>query len=200
MNPKKLTFLLVAICFCCITNAQSIGLGLGGNMVVNTEGGNRLELSFYNDKGVDIVSITDWYKNLTDNNIQFSSLANSISTFKSEFRVLQTKYEQWVSTAKTNNVKEVEKELPCQISYTNCYCSAYSYPTKVIIKPYFVVRNYAPCCEIRIWQYFYDRVPNYNVWYLTPKDIPFLISAIEKGFQEHKIQSTKKQQTEDLFK
>ena len=51
MNPKKLTFLLVAICICCITNAQSIGLGLGGNMVVNTEGGNRLELSFYNDKG-----------------------------------------------------------------------------------------------------------------------------------------------------
>lgn len=201
MNMKKIIFLFVAICICCMANAQSIGRNFTGKILVNTEGGNKLALSFYNEKGVDIVSITDWYKDFTDNEIHFSSLGNSISTFKSNLRALQVKYEQWVATAKSNNVKEVEKEIPCQISYMTYSCDAFSgNATKVVVKPYFVVRNYVPCCEIRIWQHFYDRSPNYNVWYLTPKDIPFLISAIEKGYEEHIAESIQKQQTEDLFK
>lgn len=49
---------------CCFAKAQSISQGFTGNMVVNTEGGNRFELSFYNHKGADVVSICDWYRNL----------------------------------------------------------------------------------------------------------------------------------------
>lgn len=197
---KHLFFLVTLMCVCCIAKAQSTSTSFTGNMIVNTEGGNRFELSFFNQEGKEVVSICDWYTALGQNGIHFSSLGNSISVFRSELRALQSKYIQWVSTAKTNKVKEVEKEIPCTISYSTYSCDAYAgNATEVIVKPYFVVRNYVPRCEIRIWQYFYDRTPNYNVWRLSPKDIPFLISAIDKGYQEYISKSTQKQRTENLF-
>jgi len=67
---------------CCFAKAQSISQGFTGNMVVNTEGGNRFELSFYNHKGADVVSICDWYRNLGQSDMHFSSLGNTISSFK----------------------------------------------------------------------------------------------------------------------
>lgn len=198
---RKAVLTLVAICVCCLINAQTINNGFMGNIVVNTKGGNRFELSYYTENAIDIVSICDWYSKLGENGIHFSSLGNDILTFKSELRSLQTKFEQWIATAKSNNVQEVEKEMPCKISFSTFSCDAYSgNATKVIVKPYFVIRNYVPRCEIRIWQYFYDRTPNYNVWHLAPKDIPFLISAIDKGYQEYISKSTQKKKTEDLFK
>ena len=198
---RKAVLTLVAICVCCLINAQTINNGFMGNIVVNTKGGNRFELSYYTENAIDIVSICDWYSKLGENGIHFSSLGNDILTFKSELRSLQTKFEQWMATAKSNNVQEVEKEMPCKISFSTFSCDAYSgNATKVIVKPYFVIRNYVPRCEVRIWQYFYDRTPNYNVWHLAPKDIPFLISAIDKGYREYISRSTQKKKTEDLFK
>ena len=198
---KHFFILFVAMSICCFAKAQSMSQGLTGKMFVNTEGGNRFEISFFNDKGVDVVLICDWYRNLGQSDMHFSSLGNSISSFKSDLRALQSKYEQWIATAKTNRVQEVEKEIPCKIGFSTFSCDAYAgNSTEVIVQPYFVVRNYVPHCEIRIWQYYYDRQPNYNVWYLSPKDIPFLISAIDKGYQQHITKSTQKQRTEDLFK
>ena len=197
---NKIVLLLVIACVCCWTNAQTISHGLMGSMVVNTQGGNRLELSYSTENGTSFVRICDWYRTLGESGIHFSSLGNSILTFKSELRNLQTKYDQWVATAKSNKVQDVEKEMPCVISYATFSCDAFAgNATKVVVKPYFVVRNYVPLCEIRIWQYFYDRAPNYNVWHLTPKDIPFLISAIDKGYKEYISSSIKKKKTEDLF-
>lgn len=199
MNRAVLT--LIATCMLHGLNAQTISNGLMGNVVVNTEGGNRLELSYYTNNGINFVEVCDWYTKLGESGIHFSSLGNNMSTFKSELRNLQTKYEQWIATATSNKVREVEKEMPCKISYTTYGCDAYAgNATKVIVQPYFVIRNYVPCCEIRIWQYFYNRTPNYNVWYLSPKDIPFLISAIDKGYQEYTAKSTQMKKTEDLFK
>ncbi len=194
---NKIVLTLVATCICTGINAQTISKGLMGNVVVNTEGGNMLELSYFTENGINVVIVRDWYTKLGESGIHFSSLGNNISTFKSELRILQTKYEQWIATAQFNDVQEVEKEMPCNISFSTFSCDAYAgNATKVIVKPYFVIRNYVPRCEIRIWQYFYDRTPNYNVWYLSPKDIPFLISAIDKGYQEYIAKS----KTEDLFK
>ena len=151
---NKIVLTLVATCICTWVNAQTISNGLTGNMVVNTEGGNRFELSFYTENGINVVSICDWYSKLGENGIHFSSLGNNMSTFKSELRSLQTKYEQWIATAKTNKVQEVEKEMPCKISYSTFSCDAYAgNSTKVIVTPYFVVRSYVPRCEIRIWQH-----------------------------------------------
>lgn len=198
---KHLFLLVTLMCVCCIAKAQSVSTSFTGNMIVNTEGGNRFELSFFYQDGKEVVSICDWYKQLGQNGIHFSYLGNSISVFKSDLKALQSKFSQWVYTAKSNKVKDVEKEMPCTISYSYYGCDAYAgNATKVIVQPYFVVRNYVPRCEVRIWQYFYDRTPNYNVWYLSPKDIPFLITAIDKGYQEYISKSSQKQRTEDLFK
>lgn len=204
MRTTRYLFLaIVVVCVNSTANAQSLGRSIiGDNIVVHTEGGNRLELSFYTHRGNNIVSVCDWYKNIGQNEIHFSSIGNNISVFKSDLIVLQSKYEQWIITAKMNEVQEVEKEIPCTINYSVYDCDAYAgNATKVIVKPYFVVKNYVPHCEIRIWQFFYDRTPpNYNVWYLSPKDIPFLLAAIDKGYQEYISKSTQKQSTEDLFK
>ena len=198
---NKIVSTLVAACIFTWLNAQTISNGLMGNIVVNTEGGNRLELSYYTENGINVVIVCDWYTKLCESGIHFSSLGNNISTFKSELRNLQSKYEQWIATAKSNDVQEIEKEMPCNISFSTFSCDQYaSNATKVIVKPYFVIRNYVPHCEIRIWQCFYDRTPNYNVWYLSPKDIPFLISAIDKGYQEYIAKNTERRKTEDLFK
>lgn len=198
---KMLLFVISFLCMSNIMESQTIGRGLTGEMMVNTEGGNKFEISFYNNKGVDIISLNDWYYDLTKEGIHFSSIGNNINTLKTELRTLQSKYKQWIETAKSNGVKEVEKEMPCEISFMTYSCDAFAgNATNVIIKPYFVVRNYIPHCEVRIWQYFYDRSPNYNEWRFAPNDIPFLISAIEKGYQEYLTNSSNKKRTEDLFK
>lgn len=109
---NKIVLTLVTICICTWVNAQTISNGLMGNVVVNTEGGNRLELSYYTENGINAVIVCDWYTKLGESGIHFSSLGNNMSTFKSELRNLQTKYEQWIITAQSNDVQEVEKEMP----------------------------------------------------------------------------------------
>lgn len=124
MNRILLT--LAATCIFTWLNAQVMSNGLMGDVVVNTEGGNRLELSYYTENGINVVRVCDWYTKLGESGIHFSSLGNNMSTFKSELRNLQTKFEQWIATAKSNKVQEVEKEMPCKISYTTYDCDAYS--------------------------------------------------------------------------
>ena len=159
-----------------------------------------LKLSYYYSHGSYQVSICDWYRDF-NNQMHFSTITNSIEAFKFDLNQIQDKFAQWVNTAKANNVKEVEKEIPYSIRYSDVSCDSYaSNATRIVIKPIFVVRNYTPFCEIRIWQYFYDRQPNYNVWCLSPRDIPALVAAIEKGYQDFQAKDRIKQKTEDLFK
>lgn len=58
---NKIVLTLVATCICAWVNAQSISNGLMGNVVVNTEGDNRLELSYYTENGINVVRVCDWY-------------------------------------------------------------------------------------------------------------------------------------------
>lgn len=185
---------ILVVLMCAITSLCSYC------QVVNTEGGNMLKLGYYYSHGAYQVSVCDWYRDYS-NQMHFSTITNSIDAFKSDLNQIQNKFLQWVNTARTNNVKEVEKEIPCTIRYSDVSCDAYaSNATKVVVKPVFVVRNYVPSCEIRIWQYFYDRQPNYNVWHLSQRDIPSLVAAIEKGYKEYLANENKRQKTEDLFR
>ena len=57
---------LVTTIICTWLNAQTISNGLMGNVVVNTEGGNRFELSYYSENGINVVRICDWYSKFED--------------------------------------------------------------------------------------------------------------------------------------
>jgi high-affinity K+ transport system ATPase subunit B len=166
---------------------------------INTKGGNRLELSYYYDNGDYYVSICDWYRDY-NNKMHFSSVTNKVSNFKADLRAIQAKYNQWKNTAKSNSVQNVEKVIPCNIGFTDMSCDAYaSNANKKVITPYFVVQNYKSKCEIRIWQYFYERTPNYNVWHLYSEDIQALITGIDQGLHEFINKNSQKKRTEDLF-
>jgi uncharacterized protein YodC (DUF2158 family) len=47
-----------------MVKCQTLSNGLMGNVVVNTEGGNRFELSYYTENGINVVRICDWYSKL----------------------------------------------------------------------------------------------------------------------------------------
>ena len=80
MNRIVLT--LVTTIICTWLNAQTISNGLMGYVVVNTEGGNRFELSYYSENGINVVNICDWYSTLGESGIHFSALENNMTTFK----------------------------------------------------------------------------------------------------------------------
>lgn len=55
------------------------------NVVVNTEGGNRFELSYYTENGFNVVNICNWFRKLGESGMHFSSLGNAFLPLQTHF-------------------------------------------------------------------------------------------------------------------
>lgn len=198
---KRLMFIiLMAIPF--VVFGQTSSMGIFGN-VVNTEDGTRLELQSRKDDGGGYnLQICCRYYDLgagqsTDLSITIPSA--KVESFKSELQQIQTKYNEWVKTAKANNVQNVEKDIPVFIaSVSDMYGGSLSYPEKKEIKAVFFVLNSVPHCIIRI------SISGYNVyqrceWLLTSKDFPKILSEIDRTIEHQRNYDSDKRKTEDLF-
>ena len=177
-------------------------MGVFGN-VVNTEDGTRLELSSSKESGGRYnLSICCRYYDLLAGTNSFISItipSSNVASFKLQLQQIQTKYEEWVRTAKANNVQKVEKDLPVSItSVSEMYGSGLSYPEKKEIKAVFSVSNSVPHCIIKI------SISGYNVyqqceWLLTSKDFSKILSEIDRTIQHQKSVDSNKKKTEALF-
>ncbi len=195
---------LILVLFTCFSSVISYGQATFGwdmfdNFSLFTEGKERFQISYSNEKG----NYEIFFTHITyENGYDSSWIISDLGGFKQDLKELQSKYISWIEIANNNDVKTVEKEIPCSISFRTGSCSNIAYPMSIEVKPYFVVESGKPRCEVRVWQYwqYEDRSErNYHCWRLLPNDIPFILSAIDQSFKEYLERKQKKQQTEDLF-
>ena len=181
---------------------QTPSMGIFGN-VVNTEDGTRLELSSRKDDGGGYnLHICCRYYDLGAGQNTFLAItipSSKVESFKSQLKQIQTKYEEWVKTAKANNVQNVEKDIPVSItSVSDMDGFSLSYPEKKDIKAVFFVSNFVSHCIIRI------SISGYNVyqrceWLLTSKDFPKILSEIDRTIEHQRNYDSDKRKTEELF-
>ena len=168
------------------------------NSTVKTKGGAELSLFHSYRNGEYYSSIHEFYWDYSKK-VHFFTVENKFGNFKADLKTLLTKYKEWERTAKTNRVQFVEKEMPCNIGFTVLSNDEISNPTQSVLKTYFVVSDYVPKCEIRMWQYYYSEVA-YHVWKLTSEDIQAIINHMDLSLQDYIKIRTEKKRTEDLFK
>ena len=200
MSMKKLLFVLL-IAMSLTAHSQS-SMGIWGN-VVNTEDGTRLELRASKETGGGYnLQITCRYYNLSAGESTFFALtipSPKVETFKNELRQIQSKYNEWLRTAKANKVQEVEKDIPVQItSVSDMYGGSMTYPEKKSIKAVFLIYNSVPHCIIK------SAISGYNIyqqceWLLTANDFPKILSEIDRTIQHQREYDSNKQKTRDLF-
>lgn len=201
INFKELRRLAVLFCFTALaisSYSQKLYKTFSG-WGLETQFGTKLECSYSYVNGTYYLNISHQFRGI-DNHIHFCSLKNTVEGFKTDLLSTQKKYAEWVKTAQDNNVKEVQKDLPCTIHYTGYGCDAYaSNATKVEVTPVFIVHDYIPACSIRQWQYFYDRTPSFDDWMFTYDDLSALIHYIDIYLGEFIMNEKAKQNTLNLF-
>ena len=200
MSMKKLLFVLL-MAMSLTAHSQS-SMGIWGN-VVNTEDGTRLELKSSKETGGGYnLQITCRYYNLSAGENTFLALtipSSKVETFKNEFRQIQSKYNEWLRTAKANKVQEVEKDIPVQItSVSDMFGGSMTYPEKKSIKAVFFIYNSVPHCIIK------SAISGYNIyqqceWLLTANDFPKILSEIDRTIEHQRNYDSDKKKTEELF-
>lgn len=174
---------------------------LPASKVLHISDSSFLEFNSYKESNGYDISITcheEFLGRITFFTINYS--ASQVENFKNSLNQIKRKYLEWVTTAKQNSVKEVEKDIPVHIPNVNS-ASGYNLSTTkdVIIKPIFRVKDYLPVCVIRIEARLYNQYRTCE-WLLNSSSLSNVIQMIDNIRVIQRNNDNNKKQTEDLFK
>ncbi len=169
--------------------------------LMNTSFGSTLHFSCYKyDDGYN-VSISLWEKFLGEVSSLTADFAPSeIEKFKVDLKLVRLKFLEWAETAKRNNVRDVQKDIPVKISsIIKGSGTRVASSTNATIKAIFRVSNYQPMCIIKESVSYYNQHQE-GEWLLSSSDIERLIQEIDNIRTKWRNWETTKKRTEDLFK
>jgi len=172
----------------------------------NTKFGTSLKFSSYKgNNGYYTATVVQYYYD-TDNKVQCISISiNELNIFKFEKELLsiQDYYKKWSLTAKNNNVVDIEKEIPVQITSIDLSHCAIGHPNEKNIKVIFKVMSSRPICILRITVGLNLSTSNKHYtreWWFCDDEILAMLDQAGVSIWKQRELDNKKQNTLDLFK
>ena len=174
----------------------------GSKEVPITVGENDIYLSF--------LFKYDIYKNEPTIQLIIDIPTTQVSTFKTQIRELEGKYNEWANVARSNNVKSVSKIIPVTLSvicdnlkiceYTEVYKNYRGErlfnPQETSVTPKFIVKDGIPSCHIHM-RALRNGEEVFTVWRLN--DFSEITKGVDKAIKIQNEQREEKERVKDLF-
>lgn len=154
----------------------------------------------------------DIYKNEPTLQLIIDIPTIQVSTFKTQIRELEGKYNEWANVARTNNVKNVNKEIPVALSaicdnlkiceYTEVYKNYRGErlfnAQETSVTPKFVVKDGIPHCYI--WMFAWRNGEQVStIWSIGEYDFSKITEGVDKAIKIQNERKEEKERVKDLF-